>query len=79
MTVAYVRETHVELLPFTKKTISRLKMLSVWYLEDFADMSAHELLRERGIGVGTVAAIDGLLQGVGLQFRQAPVADVCDR
>lgn len=79
MTVAYVRETHVELLPFTKKTISRLKKLSVWYLEDFADMSAHELLRERGIGVGTVAAIKGLLQSVGLQFRQSHFTELSDR
>lgn len=70
MTVAFVRETHVDLLPFPKKTISRLKKLSVWYLEDIADLSAQELLRERGFGLGTVVAIDALLQSVGLQFRQ---------
>jgi len=75
---AYVRETHVELLPFPKKTISRFKKLSVWYLEDFADLSAQELLRERGFGVGTVATIDGLLQGVGLQLRQGHFSEVRD-
>lgn len=75
---AYVRETHVELLPFPKKTISRLKKLSVWYLEDFADLSAQELLRERGFGIGTVATIDGLLKEVGLQLRQGRFAEVRD-
>lgn len=75
---AYLRDTHVELLPFPKKTISRFKDLSVWYLEDFADLSAQELLRERGLGVGTVATIDGLLQGVGLQFRQGHFIEVRD-
>jgi hypothetical protein len=47
MKVAFVRETHVDHLPFPKKTISRLKRLSVWYLEDIADLSAQELMRER--------------------------------
>lgn len=76
MTVAFVRETHVDFLPFPRKTISRLKKLSVWYLEDIADLSAQELLRERGFGLGTVAAIDVLLQGVGLEFRQCHVHQV---
>lgn len=69
MKAAFVRETHVDLLPFLKKTISRLKKLSVWYLEDIADLSEQELLRERGFGLGTAATINVLLQSVGLQFR----------
>jgi len=70
MTVAFKRETHVDLLPFPRKIKARIKRLSVWYLEDFADLSERDLLRERGFGVGTVAEINNLLHKVGLKFRQ---------
>jgi DNA-directed RNA polymerase alpha subunit len=73
MTFEIVRETHVDFLPLPKKTISRLKRLSVWYLEDFADLSEHDLLNERGFGLGTVAAISNLLKRVGLNFREEQI------
>jgi len=46
-----------------------MKRLSIWYLEDFSDISERDLLKERGFGLGTVNEIKSLLRTVGLKLK----------
>jgi len=65
---AVFRETHLDALLLPGNVRKRLNGLGIWYLEDLALVSHHDLLNLNGIGTATMDYIRHALCSVGLQL-----------
>ncbi|MBS0452438.1 MAG: hypothetical protein JSS14_14105 [Proteobacteria bacterium] len=67
----FAKETHIDALPISKRTREALRRMSVWYLEDLAEVTDAELRQQQGVGESTCELLIEMLKTVGLHLREA--------